>query len=111
MPTKGELLLTAVSIVNWIAGCVSFRTERKSVAAARYGRRIFCRNREACACASFSSMEHIKVLAISGPNGELIATPSICLNKPLLNWKSRSLAEIVSSPIRSPSYMLRLCVL
>ena len=34
MPTKGKLLLTAVSIVNWIAGCASFRAERKSVAAA-----------------------------------------------------------------------------
>ena len=29
MPTKGKLLLTAVSIFNWIAGCASFRTERK----------------------------------------------------------------------------------
>ena len=37
MPTNGKLLLTAVSIVNWIAGCASFRTERKSVAAARSG--------------------------------------------------------------------------
>ena len=27
MPTKGKLLLTAVSTVNWIAGCASFRTE------------------------------------------------------------------------------------
>ena len=32
MPTENKLLLTAVSIVNWIAGCASFRTERKSVA-------------------------------------------------------------------------------
>ena len=32
-------MLTAVSIVNWIAGCVSFRTERKSVAAAKSGTR------------------------------------------------------------------------
>ena len=39
MPTKGKLLSTAVSIVNWIAGCVSFRTERKSVAAAKSGTR------------------------------------------------------------------------
>ena len=39
MPMKGKLLLTAVSIVNWIAGCASFRTERKSVAAVRSGTR------------------------------------------------------------------------
>ena len=39
MPTKGKLLLTAVSIVNWIAGCASVRTERKSVAAVRSGTR------------------------------------------------------------------------
>ena len=39
MPTQGKLLLTAVSIVNWITGCASFRTERKSVAAVRSGTR------------------------------------------------------------------------
>ena len=39
MPTKGKLLLTAVSIVNWIAECASFRTERKSVAVVRSGTR------------------------------------------------------------------------
>ena len=39
MPTKGKLLLTAVSIVNWVAGCASFRTERKLVAAVRSGTR------------------------------------------------------------------------
>ena len=37
MPMKGKLLLTAVSIVNWIAGCASFGTERKSVAAVKSG--------------------------------------------------------------------------
>ena len=39
MPAKGKLLLAALSIVNWIAGCASFRTERKSVAAVRSGTR------------------------------------------------------------------------
>ena len=39
MPAKGKLLLTAVSIVNWIAGRASFRIERKSVAAVRSGTR------------------------------------------------------------------------
>ena len=95
MPTKGKLLLTAVSIVNWIAGCVSFRTERKSVAAAKSGTRVKVSSTyllyklgSLFPCASFSSMEHIKVLAISGPNGEPIAMPSICLYKLPLNWKS-----------------------
>ena len=37
--TKGKLLLTAVSIVNWMAGCISFKTERKYVAAVRSGTR------------------------------------------------------------------------
>ena len=39
MPTKGKLLLTVVSIVNWITGCASFTTERKSVVAVRSGTR------------------------------------------------------------------------
>ena len=39
-------------------------------------------------CASFSAMEHIKVLGISGPNGEPIAETSICSYKSPLNWKS-----------------------
>ena len=39
MPTKGKLLLTAVSIFNWIAAYTSFRTERKLVAAVRSGTR------------------------------------------------------------------------
>lgn len=39
MPTKGKLLLTVVSIVNWITGCASFTTERKSVIAVRSGTR------------------------------------------------------------------------
>ena len=56
-------------------------------------------------------MEHIQVFAISGPNGEPIATPSICSCKSPLNWKSWSLVPIVSSSIRSPSQMLSLCVL
>ena len=59
----------------------------------------------------FSSIEHMKVLAISGPNGEPVAKPSICLYKSPLNWKSWSLVAIVSSSIRSPSQMLRLCEL
>ena len=37
MPTKGNILLTAVSIVNWIAGCAPFKIVRKSVAAGRSG--------------------------------------------------------------------------
>ena len=34
------LFVVAVSIVNWIAGSASFRTERKSVAAVRLGTRV-----------------------------------------------------------------------
>ena len=56
-------------------------------------------------------MKHIKVLANSGPNGEHMATPSICLYKSPLNWKSLSLVAIVSISTRSPSQMLSLCVL
>ena len=81
MPTKGKLLLTAVSIVNWIAGCASFRTETKSVAAVRSGTRAKVSSTKLgslFSCASFPLMEHIKVFAFSGPNGEPIATPSIC---------------------------------
>ena len=50
-------------------------------------------------CASFS-MEHIKGLAIRGPNGEPMEKPSIGLYTSPLNWKSSSLVAIVSSSIR-----------
>ena len=40
------------------------------------------------------------MLTVSGPSGEPMATPSICLYKSPLNWKSWSLVAIVSSLIR-----------
>ena len=50
-------------------------------------------------CSSWFSISHMKALAISGPSGEPMATPSVCSLSSPLNWNGWFEVAIFSNSV------------